>query len=254
LSQPTRRARSLRAAWLVVAILAAGIVAALAYNDVSSTVTPDDKVYAERFLRETGHGDLITQTPPTRAGLCYDRSRAIEKILTDLGFKIRHAAVYSTKNTGSWLKSLLTPRTPSHAVSEVKTERGWMVIDSNNRWIGLTRDGKPVDLAELRDGNISQMTWDPRLKEHMSPIFEAPFSYVFGLYSRHGRFYPPYTPFPTPTGARSPTTSPAKRHAVPLTPEMRGRGKTSNGLARIASAGLPIEKAEARTARGKGKG
>jgi len=236
LSQPTRRAQSLRVAWLVVAVLAAGIVAALAYNDVSSAVTPDDKVYAERFLRETGHGDLIAQTPPadfgdqvrtvlgvqdavlsiapknvgipfnqprelsdlyrTRSGLCYDRSRAIEKILTDLGFEIRHAAVYSTKNTGSWLKSLLTPKTPSHAVSEVKTERGWMVIDSNNRWIGLTRDGKPVDLAELRDGNISQMTWDPRLKEHMSPIFEAPFSYLFGLYSRHGRFYPPYTPVP----------------------------------------------------------
>jgi hypothetical protein len=227
---------SKRAAWLILAVLAAGIVAALAYNDVSSAVTPDDQVYAKRILRDTGHGNLVGQKRPSdfddqvrtvlgvqdavlsiapenvgiplnhprelsdlyraRSGLCYDRSRAIEKILADLGFEVRHAAIYATKDTGSALEALLTPRTPSHAVTEVKTARGWMLIDSNSRWIGLTRDGKPVDLAELQEGDTSQMTWDPRLKGHMNPIFEAPFSYLFGLYSRHGRFYPPYTPIP----------------------------------------------------------
>ena len=30
----------------------------------------------------------------------------------------------------------------------------------------------------------------------MSPILGRPFTYLFGLYSRHGRFYPPYTPVP----------------------------------------------------------
>ena len=39
-----------------------------------------------------------------RKGLCYDRSRAIEKTLTLMGFEVRHAAIYSTAKTGSALK------------------------------------------------------------------------------------------------------------------------------------------------------
>src|SRR5680860_1366733 len=129
-----------------------------------------------------------------RSGLCFDRSRAIEKILSSLGFEVRHAAVYSTKDA-SRLRAFLTPRTPSHALTEVKTARGWLVIDSNRRWIGLTRDGTPVDLDALRETK-AQQAWDSRLKEPMSTILSGPFSYLFGLYSRHGRFYAPYTPIP----------------------------------------------------------
>lgn len=232
----TRRRWTLRATGLVIALLVVGLVALLAYNDVSTAVTPDDAAYAERILRETGHGDLVGQKTPTafndqvatilavqdavlsiapknegiplgrprelrdlydaRAGLCADRSRAIEKILTHLGFEIRHAAVYSTKDTGSPLKSLLTPKNPSHAVTEVKTERGWLVVDSNDRWIGLTRDGAVLDLAKLQKIEASDQEWDPRIEERMNRIFRGPFTYVLGLYSRHGRFYPPYTPVP----------------------------------------------------------
>lgn len=234
----TERAGPRRTAWLIFAVLALAIavVAILAYHDVSTEVTPDDAVYAERILRETGHGGLVGQTPPTdfddqmdtivavqdavlsiapgndgipfdqpreladlykaRSGLCFDRSRAIEKILKYLGFEVRHAAVYSTKDTGSALKSLLTPQNPSHAVSEVKTERGWLVIDSNQRWLGLTSDGEPVDLRKLQTSAYDNETWDPRLKAPLSTILAEPFTYVLGLYSRHGRYYPPYTPIP----------------------------------------------------------
>jgi arylamine N-acetyltransferase len=73
-------------------------------------------------------GDLYE----AKRGLCYDRSRAIEKVLSHLGFEVRHAAVYSTKKTGR-LAAFLTPKTQSHAVTEVKTEHGWLVIDSNRR-------------------------------------------------------------------------------------------------------------------------
>ena len=145
-----------RALWVLLIVLAAGM-AFVAYNDVSANVTPDDKVYAERILRETGHGDILDTAPPAdfdhqvrtilavqdavlsiasdnvgialnrerepsdlyraKSGLCYDRSRAIEKILSHLGFEVRHAAVYSLKDTDSRLKSFLTPKTQSHAVT-----------------------------------------------------------------------------------------------------------------------------------------
>lgn len=226
--------RTRHAVWLFLLLVLLGLAAVLITHDVSTALTQDDAVYAERILSETGHGDIVRQDPPAtfddqvrtilavqdavlstapkneglplgqprelrelyeaKRGLCFDRSRAIEKILASLGFEVRHASVYSTEEAGK-LKALLTPRTPSHAVTEVKTARGWLVIDSNRRWIGLTDDGKPVDLDTLRDAGDGQ-AWDPRLKEDMSPILGGPFTYLFGLYSRHGRFYPPYTPVP----------------------------------------------------------
>ena len=238
-SQISSRTKRARTVWVSIIVLAAGITAFVAYNDVSTSLTPDDKVYAERFLRETGHGDVLDSAPPAdfgrqvhtilavqvavlsiasdnvgialnrerepsdlyraRSGLCCDRSRAIEKILSHLGFEVRHAAVYSLKETGSRLKSFLTPMTKSHAVTEVKTDRGWLVIDSNKRWVGLTREGEPVDLSqlqELQEMGVNRPAWDPRLKEPMSPILADRFTYLFGLYSRHGRFYPPFTPIP----------------------------------------------------------
>lgn len=77
-------------------------------------------------------------------GLCYDRSRAIEKLLRLAGMETRHVAVYSTAEAGSALAALTTPQVPSHAVSEVRTQRGWLLVDSNGRWISLTADGDPL--------------------------------------------------------------------------------------------------------------
>ncbi len=220
-----------------IAIFVLSVIAILAYNDVTTAVTQDDKVYADRFLRDAGYSDPLGRPPATafddqlrviltvqdavlslaphdipialdrerepkdvyeaKSGLCYDRSRAIEKILSYLGYKVRHAAIYATDQTNSGVISLLTPQVSSHAVSEVKTARGWLVVDSNNRWIGLTRDGEPIDLAGLRaTPEINKPPWDLRVSGQINKIFQTGFVYVIGLYSRHGRFYPPYTPVP----------------------------------------------------------
>jgi hypothetical protein len=228
--------RKRHALWLFLVLVLLGLLAVLVTHDVSTALTESDRDTAARILRETGHGALVGQTPPAdfdaqvdtilavqdavlsiapkskgipfdhprelsdlykaRAGLCSDRSRAIEKILTHLGFEVRHAAVYTTKDTGSALSSLLTPKTPSHAVTEVKTARGWMVVDSNRRWIGLTSGGTPLDLKQLQDIDVRGQAWDERVTDRAGRIFRAPFTYVLGLYSRHGRFYPPYSPVP----------------------------------------------------------
>ena len=123
-----------------------------------------------------------------RSGLCYDRSRAIEKLLRLAGFKTRHVFVYSTASSLA-LASLLTPQVPSHAVSEVLTSKGWLLIDSNRRWIGLADDDRPISIEQIK-------TREAPADGQMDPIFSSSFSYVYGLYSRHGMFFEPYTPIP----------------------------------------------------------
>jgi len=102
--------------------------------------------------------------------------------------------MYSTVETGSAWGALTTPDTISHAITEVKTSRGWMVVDSKTRWAGLTADGRPLDLADVRDN--PKQRWNAKVKSGLPEIYGAPFTYVYGLYSRHGRFYPPYDPVP----------------------------------------------------------
>lgn len=135
-------------------------------------------------------GDLLR----ARHGACFDRSRAIETILRSYGFSTRHASMYSTVETGSALRSLATPDIISHALTEVKTSRGWMIVDSKVRWAALTSDGKPLDLEAVRKD--PRRRWSPDVKAPLPEIYGAPFTWVYGLYSRHGRFYPPYDPIP----------------------------------------------------------
>jgi len=229
-------ARSWRNILFFVALVALGLVGVYVTSNVSTTLTEEDRTYADRILRETGHGGLVGKAAPrdfddqvktilavqdavlttapentaipfdrpreladlykARSGQCFDRSRAMERILNHLGLTTRYAAVYSTKDTGSRVTSLLTKGTPSHAVIEAKTERGWIVVDSNRRWIGLTSDGDPIDLKKLQSMDAAAETWDPRAEKQAARILREPFTYVIGLYSRHGRFYPPYWPVP----------------------------------------------------------
>src|SRR3546814_13565188 len=86
-----------------------------------------------------------------QSGECYDRSRSIEKLLRLAGFEARHVSVYSVTDGSSVLGVLLTPGTSSHAVSEVLTQRGWMLVDSNARWIGL-KASQPISAEEIKAG------------------------------------------------------------------------------------------------------
>lgn len=163
-----------------VAIVSAVQAAVLATAPVIAPI-PVDREREPRDLVELGFGE------------CFDRSRAIEKALTYVGLKNRHAAVYSTVRTGSVLMTYLTPQVMSHAVTEVLTDKGWMVVDSNVPWIGLTKDLDVVSLEALQ-GNpqLRHASWHDLSKHDPSVIFKSDFTYLIGLYSRHGRFYPPY--------------------------------------------------------------
>jgi hypothetical protein len=125
-----------------------------------------------------------------RYGLCFDRSRAIETTLRVAGFKARHVAIYSLRHSRSPLTALATPGVLSHVVTEVKTERGWIIVDSDRPWLGLTKAGEPVSVAKLARIDRNELVGEPY------KIFKDRFTWVYGFYSRHGRFYPPYDPIP----------------------------------------------------------
>lgn len=68
---------------------------------------------------------------------------------------------------------------------------------SNARWIGLTPAGDPVSLRGLKDRpGLAAGPWHSAVKDPPNSIFREDFTYVIGLYSRHGRFYPPFNAIP----------------------------------------------------------
>jgi hypothetical protein len=66
-----------------------------------------------------------------------------------------------------------------------------MLVDSNSTWLGLTKRGSPVDLRELDEMDRTRLA-----APAPNPVLGGHFTWVYGLYSRHGRFYPPYDPIP----------------------------------------------------------
>jgi len=127
-----------------------------------------------------------------RAGLCYDRSRTLEKIFRSRGFQTRHVFVFSLTTLASPLRALLTPGVQTHAVTEVRTSRGWLVVGTNARWLSLDEAGQPIAMADF----TGTRRWQPDMRAARNAIFDGPFGFVYGLYSRHGQFFPPFAPVP----------------------------------------------------------
>lgn len=69
-------------------------------------------------------------------GFCYDRSRTIEKCLRATGFETRRVFIVYLDGKSA-ISALASPGHPTHAVAEVKTSKGWMVVDSVDPWFGL---------------------------------------------------------------------------------------------------------------------
>jgi transglutaminase-like putative cysteine protease len=124
-------------------------------------------------------------------GLCYDRSRAMEMVLRAAGYRTRHASLY-VLDRSSLFHTLTRRQVPSHAITEVKTSRGWLLVDSNDDWIALTKDGRPVSATNVVKTPSS--AWrDPAQR---NPFYDHSLAVIYGLYSRHGKFYAPYIPVP----------------------------------------------------------
>lgn len=210
------------------------IISVLIFFSVDNTITLEDSIYIEKYLDiayvkplpvlrtyesekafieavQRGvlarvHGNVrkfkMGGVEPkdlylTQSALCFGRSRVIEKILRSSGFQTRHISLYSTENTGSKIKSLFTRGIPSHAITEVLTKKGWLVVDSNDLWLSLDHQNDPIPLIEIQARlGKEPISFNAGYLPHMNRIYNHPFTFVYGLYSRHGTFYPPYGYFP----------------------------------------------------------
>lgn len=226
--------RKIRAPIAILVFLVVGLAAFLAIavtHNVSTSVDPQDARAAALLMQKRGiqlkkpanfddqlnmilqvQDAVISLAPLAQPGIpvnqprelvdlehakkaeCFDRSRAIETILRLSGFTVRHFNLYSTVGSQSALGAVLHARAPSHSLTEVLTSRGWMLIDSNYRYVGLTDDNQVFGIAMLR--KHLDLRLNRRFKEPMPIKLRRPFTWVYGLYSRHGRFYPPYDHVP----------------------------------------------------------
>lgn len=127
-----------------------------------------------------------------KSGICSDVSRAAETVLTYLGFRVRHVSIYTLKHNSNPYAVAITYRNPSHAVTEVLTSRGWLMFDPHFGRLYVDKKGNPIPAARMfetiRAGEIDASD------AHV--IFSDHYSLFYGLYSRHGMFFPPYVSLP----------------------------------------------------------
>ena len=127
-------------------------------------------------------------------GSCYDRATLIEQALRHYDFEVRRVALYERQDR-PW--NYLKPGIRSHALSEVTTSRGDMVIESVEPMIGVDEDHDVYAIADVREGlhggEIDDQTFGVDVPEN---FFDGDFVYAYGVYSRHGYFFEPHIPVP----------------------------------------------------------
>jgi hypothetical protein len=218
---------------MTCAVLLVTLIAFLNYYNVNKTVTAEDKHYIQLYIPGVAEGSgaklpypeqvrLIAQVQRAvgerthgwqglpegqprepkqlyleQTGLCYDRSRVLEKIYLYLGFETRHLSLFAREANIHSYTTVLLHHVASHAISEVRTRHGWLMVDSNYKWLSLDTTGEPVSMNQMQkfylEGTPPQ--WSNSVVEDNVPFYNARCIAIYGLYSRHGRFYPPYTPF-----------------------------------------------------------
>lgn len=174
-----------------------GIASSLTYPQQVALIERAQRAVHRRITGWKGIAEGLPREPKQlylgRHGLCYDRSRVLEKIYTYLGFPNRHVALFAREGqTAGWI-TVLFHHVPSHAVSEVRTKKGWLMVDSNTLWVSLDATNRPVSLPQFQERN-DEVSWSEPIIQPNRQVYSQPFILVYGLYSRHGLFYGPFIP------------------------------------------------------------
>lgn len=129
-----------------------------------------------------------------RKGLCFNRSFLQEKILRYAGFKTRHLYVYFSEDSAETkTEDVFNRRLMSHAMFEVKTKKGWMVVGTNGNWMALDKSGNPMTLGVVREklmNNTLSLAKSPTkgvMFFNQLPV-KHNFKFLYGVYSRHGGY------------------------------------------------------------------
>jgi hypothetical protein len=129
-----------------------------------------------------------------RKGFCYDRAIFMEKIFKLFKFDFRHIYIYfpSMNQKETAISNFFKKGTKSHALLEVKTKKGWMLIETNCNWLGLKSNKELLTVESFNELKINQNTID----FYKNPSCGIPFwkrynsfRYIYGFYSRHGDFF-----------------------------------------------------------------
>ncbi|MGE4313558.1 MAG: transglutaminase domain-containing protein [Pseudobdellovibrionaceae bacterium] len=132
-------------------------------------------------------------------GQCSDRARSILKGLELLGYRARFAAIFSFDQTHMPPEQLARQidDVRSHALIEVLTAKGWLFVDTNEPWVSLDENGNPVSLQQWQDvSDRTHFKWSASNEGQIYWLMKSSdLMVIYGLYSRHGLFYPPFTPY-----------------------------------------------------------
>jgi len=164
-------------------------------SELNFISTVQDSVIAEIKHEEINHkffGD-VSFYYKNRKGYCYDRSVLMEKFFAYYHFPFRHAYVYfGDHNSAPGVFNIFKKNLPSHALTEVKTSKGWMVLGSNSNWLGIDSSGNLLTIGKLRQEMLLHRL-NLRAKPFigMQPVWmrESSLNYIYGIYSRHGDFF-----------------------------------------------------------------
>jgi hypothetical protein len=124
-------------------------------------------------------------------GQCFDRSRLLEKIFIFYDLKTRHLSIFHHPKFHAFIKVITSRSVASHATTEVRTLKGWLIVDSNNKWISKNLKGEAVSFK-----NIEGQQWMVEPDASLAPFYTNKSTVVYGIYSRHGQFYPPFNKIP----------------------------------------------------------
>lgn len=124
-----------------------------------------------------------------RSGVCFDRSRVIEQAARLAGFDVRRVFVLY----GGW-SQLLAAGGPTHTLVEVRTRQGWVALGTLTSMTGFANDGRVWSVQDLQSDALAG--GKQLLANGWREIIPTNFLPLYGLYSRHGGQYPPYTPVP----------------------------------------------------------
>lgn len=220
--------------WLLIFFLSILSAIVLFYCRVDDTVTEEDRIYISKYFEDAGI--QIGETPQTydqelalildvqravllricdirefpldhprepkdvyiaRIGMCTEGSRVIEKILNSLGFKTRHLYIFSINQEWGAIGQFIKGKESSHAVVEVLTRKGWVVVEPLVRWISVDSNNNPVSIVAIqKDIKTHEIVWNSKYLYNMNSIFKKPFGVIYGVYSMNGRAYPPYNFIP----------------------------------------------------------
>jgi hypothetical protein len=147
-----------------------------------------------KFVYQNNQVGTVSLYHSIQKGSCYDRAILMEKIFTEYGFNFRHMYLfYSGDSTNTKLTDFFRIGLASHAIFEIKTKKGWMVVGVNGNWLGINKNNEPMTLNQVRDNlkiDRDSAHKKPTIGINFYETFVRPYDFkiIYGVYSRHGEF------------------------------------------------------------------